>query len=73
MPLVQIQRRNAHGELVEFLDVDIATPHEYQETIAGFDRRAREEGGSTVTLSHDSPRRFSGYVAYEEDPDAQFS
>jgi hypothetical protein len=51
MPQVQLQRLDADGVPVEVYDVDVAGHREWSYLMEPLDRRAREEGGSTLTTT----------------------
>lgn len=55
MPLVQLQRLRADGVPAELVDVDVANHAEWIQLMNPMDRRAREEGGYTLTVAEGAP------------------
>ena len=60
MAIVQFQRFNSRGGVVEYFTRDVANHREYLDVIVPLDRLARAEDGSTRTVAEGSPLFVGG-------------
>lgn len=60
MAIVQFQRFNSRGALVEYFSRDVRDNHHYLTIIEPLDALARHENGSTRTVAEGSPLYIGG-------------